>query len=156
MLMNAVYHSSFSATVNSRHSKFPKQKDRSQVERAMLLQARVRDTAIFRKQGSRPHHRGEHLAQRRERSSLFLKNKTINKSLCFHIGFKRQNISVAISTIRRVGFRLRCFFDAPTRAPPPARILLLLTVVVWVRRASCMAPDWSSVATWEMCLKNRK
>lgn len=46
MLTNAVYHSSFSATVKSRHSKWTKQNDSSHVERARLRQARMRDGAI--------------------------------------------------------------------------------------------------------------
>lgn len=46
MLTKAVYHSSFSATVKSRHSKWTKQNDTSHVERARLRQARMRDGAI--------------------------------------------------------------------------------------------------------------
>lgn len=46
MLTKAVYHSSFSATVKSRHSKWTKQNDSSHVERARLRQARMSDGAI--------------------------------------------------------------------------------------------------------------
>lgn len=46
MLTNAVYHSSFSATVKSRHSKWTKLNDSSHVERARLRQARTTDGAI--------------------------------------------------------------------------------------------------------------
>ncbi len=47
MLTKAVYHSSFSATVKSRHSKCTKQNDSSHVDRARLRQAWVRDIAMF-------------------------------------------------------------------------------------------------------------
>lgn len=46
MLTKAVYHSSFSATVKSRHSKWTKLNDSSHVERARLRQARTTDGAI--------------------------------------------------------------------------------------------------------------
>lgn len=110
MLTKAVYHSSFSATVKSKHSKWTKQNDSSHVERARLRQARISDGAIVELAGDERRAPGALLKSRSE--SLFQNDELVKKA-SYIIARAREQPSHWRGVYRVYGLRAGVYYSAP-------------------------------------------